>query len=412
MKTMLFDNVIRIIIFFSLFILSLMLSNAQDTKKLTITEMEKNLFEMVNSVRSQHGKSKLYWSYHLQTLAKNHSQDMAQQNAITHISSSGTTYTNRLSDAKLIFMEHGENVAFSESYVVDFIHQSFMDSPEHKANILDPRYNIVGIGIFFQEGRGFYITQDFLHIQGNREPTVETPETIAALLSHIKQDTRSAINAFKTERSLPAFVFLEQADVIAQEYSLRKAQNLSLPDLPEELKRIHNLMIFYTAPSLDSILDKLSFFQNRYYDKGGLGIAYARNKSYPGGAFYFTFLLLLDKDYKSLPYKEHINRWAKNINSQRKRRKLESIEVDIELSKVAFYISVGVSSGFKRDRLIPIQLRRYQISTFSTKDTNNLPTEIQSSLLKADISSIGFGMFLEENPDSPEEKFWISIIFK
>lgn len=417
------DKLGRLVIFLCLFILSHFLLSSQDRNKPAIADMEKSLFEMVNAARTQCGYPKLYWSSRLQSLSRQHSQDMAQQNAMTHLSSSGQSYTDRLSEAKLIFMDHGENVAFSESYVVDFIHRSFMDSPEHKANILDARYNVIGIGIFFQENRGYYVTQDFLRIQMDpdtenqsedlvREPLVETDATIAALLKQIKQDTHAAINAFRAEKSHPAFILQENANVVAQEFSIRKARKLSLPGLPEEIEQIQNLMIFYTAPDLESIRDKLSFFRNRYYDKGGLGIAYARNQNYPGGAYYFTIILLLDRDYEALPFKECINSLIENINVIRKRRKIEPINVNRELAKVAFYLSVGVSAGFEKERLIPIQLRRYQIHTYKTKKTTEIPAEIISGLTKVNVIKVGIGMFLEENSDSAGDNFWVSIVFR
>ena len=95
------------------------------------------------------------------SLALRHSQDMASHRNLTHLSTTGQSYLERVVDAGFYFIKIGENVAVSETFRDDIIHQELMSSPEHRENILDPDFDRIGIGIVYKEKK-YYITQDYL----------------------------------------------------------------------------------------------------------------------------------------------------------------------------------------------------------------------------------------------------------
>jgi uncharacterized protein YkwD len=109
--------------------------------------IEQDLFNLVNVEREKHDLAPVIFSPLLGSLARKHSQDMAGREDISHFSTSGEAYSERLVEGSFYFKKNGENVAFSQTFMPEFIHQSFMGSPGHRANILDPDFNEVGIGV-------------------------------------------------------------------------------------------------------------------------------------------------------------------------------------------------------------------------------------------------------------------------
>ena len=70
-------------------------------KKSTITEIEDRLLVLVNLARTEHDRMPLRSSPILIALAREHSRDMAKGGNLSHISTSGATYTERLAMPKI-----------------------------------------------------------------------------------------------------------------------------------------------------------------------------------------------------------------------------------------------------------------------------------------------------------------------
>jgi uncharacterized protein YkwD len=60
---------------------------------------------------------------------------------------------------KIIFLTAGENIALAQTLAV--AHTGLMNSPGHRANILNPAYGRLGIGILDGGIYGLMITQNF-----------------------------------------------------------------------------------------------------------------------------------------------------------------------------------------------------------------------------------------------------------
>lgn len=54
----------------------------------------------------------------------------------------------------------GENVGWTNS-TVDYLHRAFMASPEHRRNILDPRFTSIGIGETVSADGRIFVAEDF-----------------------------------------------------------------------------------------------------------------------------------------------------------------------------------------------------------------------------------------------------------
>ena len=136
--------------------------------------MERQLWVMVNHDRldpanaseTKGGRAQaLRWNERLAEVARAHSRDMMDRNFFDHVDPHGKTPEARIDAAGIPWKAMGENIATNGKGAGD-AESAFMNEPRfqqnHRANILNPDYTEIGIGIV-QDRRGrYYITQDFV----------------------------------------------------------------------------------------------------------------------------------------------------------------------------------------------------------------------------------------------------------
>jgi hypothetical protein len=140
---------------------------------------EQYLFQMANAERAQRGLGALHWDAALYRAAVLHAQEMAARQSISHQYPGEPELAQRGKAAGARFSLIAENVAEAETAVR--IHDAWMNSPGHRANLLDPHVDGVGISVLRRNGQ-LYAVQDF-------DRTVETlsleaqEQTVAQLLA-------------------------------------------------------------------------------------------------------------------------------------------------------------------------------------------------------------------------------------
>ncbi|HEX6458554.1 MAG TPA: CAP domain-containing protein [Thermoleophilaceae bacterium] len=108
---------------------------------------------LINIQRAQFGLGALTANSVLQAAALQHSQDMVKNNFFSHDSSSGEDFEDRILRFKYAPTNTqwvaGENIAWGTLSLStpDSIVVSWMNSPEHRANILNKQYLELGVGI-------------------------------------------------------------------------------------------------------------------------------------------------------------------------------------------------------------------------------------------------------------------------
>jgi uncharacterized protein YkwD len=112
---------------------------------------------LVNAERAKAGCSPLTENAKLTKAAQDHSQDMADHQNMSHTGSDGSSMADRLTRVGYAFRTAGENVAYGYSSP-ESVMDGWMNSPGHKANILNCAFKEIGIGL---AQPGFYWTQDF-----------------------------------------------------------------------------------------------------------------------------------------------------------------------------------------------------------------------------------------------------------
>ena len=122
-------------------------------------DAEQQMLELVNVERAKTGLDPLSFDEQLREVARSHSQEMLQSNYFSHNSPETGSPADRAKQVGIRFQVIGENLAYAPN--VDIAHEGLMNSPGHKANILDERYGRVGIGVIKSQYRGSMFTQNF-----------------------------------------------------------------------------------------------------------------------------------------------------------------------------------------------------------------------------------------------------------
>jgi hypothetical protein len=125
---------------------------------------EQILFQSANRERAGHGLSPLKWNALLAEAAQRHAALLAQRNALSHQFPGEPDLASRAAHEGARFSTIAENVALGPS--AETLHQQWMKSPPHRANLLDPQMNSVGIAIA-RRGQTLFAVEDFAEIVGD-----------------------------------------------------------------------------------------------------------------------------------------------------------------------------------------------------------------------------------------------------
>jgi uncharacterized protein YkwD len=130
------------------------------TTDVTIDQKEEDaMLVLLNHERTSRGLGPLTMNIPARQVARDHSKDMFARGYFSHITPEGKSPFDRLHDSNVDFGTAGENLALAPTLAL--AHQGLMNSPGHRANILDSHYRTVGIGIIDGGPYGLMITQDF-----------------------------------------------------------------------------------------------------------------------------------------------------------------------------------------------------------------------------------------------------------
>ncbi|CAG8460478.1 864_t:CDS:2 [Cetraspora pellucida] len=114
------------------------------------------MLQLVNAERKKNNSPALTLDSRLTRAAQNHANYMASIQKLTHDDKSGNI-GDRIKAQGYSWSVVGENIAFGQKNE-DEAMKSWMNSPPHKANILDKRFKHLGVGY---SSNGNYWTQNF-----------------------------------------------------------------------------------------------------------------------------------------------------------------------------------------------------------------------------------------------------------
>ena len=124
--------------------------SSKASNRVVLSGLESGVLAQLNKIRVQHGLQPVKISARLTASAAQHSREMGADGYFEHNSHDGTAFWKRIGrwygSNGYGYWSVGENLLWSSPQVdpVDAL-QLWMDSPEHRANILTARWREIGI---------------------------------------------------------------------------------------------------------------------------------------------------------------------------------------------------------------------------------------------------------------------------
>jgi uncharacterized protein YkwD len=240
------------------------------------TQAEQVLLDLANQARAQAGAPRLTLDAGLSQAARAHAEVMFAARQLSHQFEGEPSLPQRLGIATHTQLDQeGENVALDFDAAKG--HEHLMLSPPHRANLLNPAYNVVGLGVV-RSGDRLYIVQDFGHALPNYS-VAQVKERVAATVAQARHQANQPELA---RQDLPtaddAACSMAQADKLgtapvhqlAQRYTVLTYTSLHPETLPAQASPMiasHNLRSF------------------------SVGACYARTDSYPTGVYWVVLSL-------------------------------------------------------------------------------------------------------------------------
>ena len=126
---------------------------------------ERLAFDIVNQKRAENGLAPLTWSDDIATIARLHSQNMAEFNFFGHRGLDNKMVSDRADDNGVKkWRSIGENIAYNRGYQdpVTKAVELWLASPSHNHNMMDLNWKESAIGVAIAEDVSYYFTQVFL----------------------------------------------------------------------------------------------------------------------------------------------------------------------------------------------------------------------------------------------------------
>lgn len=149
----------------------------------SISPQQKQLLDLVNRERARAGLSRLQWDDHLADAARAHTQMMVDSGQLSHQFRGEPPLPQRAGAAGAHFNSVAENVAYAGD--IASLHQNLMQSPHHRANILSPESNAIGIGLAAKDGE-LYVTEDFARLLPSYS-TDQFSQQVVAAFNRVRQ---------------------------------------------------------------------------------------------------------------------------------------------------------------------------------------------------------------------------------
>ena len=123
-------------------------------------QAERILFERTNQIRAEHHLAGLAWDPALSRAARSHAARILREGtSLEHQYAGEPDLTHRAAQAGAHFSVVSENLARGRATPAA-IEQLWVTTPVHRANLLDPHLDSLGIGVIEQDGV-LYAVQDF-----------------------------------------------------------------------------------------------------------------------------------------------------------------------------------------------------------------------------------------------------------
>lgn len=120
-------------------------SSKPSTTTSDVNAFEQEVVKLTNAERTKAGLSPLQTDDKLMAAAREKSQDMQSNNYFSHTSPTFGSPFDRMKALGIAYKSAGENIAQGQRSPQEVV-QAWMDSPGHRANILNGKFTHIGVG--------------------------------------------------------------------------------------------------------------------------------------------------------------------------------------------------------------------------------------------------------------------------
>lgn len=124
----------------------------------TLSAFEQQVINLTNQERAKYGLAALKVDPTLSKMAHEKARDMSANNYFSHTSPTYGSPFDMMKKYGITYNYAGENIAMGQQTPQEVVN-AWMNSAGHRANILNPNYNYIGVGYVAQ---GNYWVQDFI----------------------------------------------------------------------------------------------------------------------------------------------------------------------------------------------------------------------------------------------------------
>jgi len=121
-------------------------------------EKAQRIFELTNQDRAAQRLQPLKWDPALTVAAVTHADRITEEKTLSHQYAGEADVKTRAAQAGAHFQAIAENIAMG--YSAEAIEKQWMNSVQHRQNILDPQMNAIGIAVV-EKNRYLYAVEDF-----------------------------------------------------------------------------------------------------------------------------------------------------------------------------------------------------------------------------------------------------------
>lgn len=171
-----------------------------------------NIFFLTNASRQANSLGTLKWNDVLARAAQKKADDMLAKGYFSHTSPDGRLPWDFITSEGYNYLTAGENLA--EGFIeAEATSEAWMNSPGHRANILNKNFEELGVGISdgrYQGQRTIFVVQMFGTPMDQPIKVLENPTPVASLESQEVKKVQTSPNVHKTTEVTPRSVTITQ----------------------------------------------------------------------------------------------------------------------------------------------------------------------------------------------------------
>ncbi|MDI2588983.1 CAP domain-containing protein [Psychrobacillus sp. NEAU-3TGS] len=130
----------------------------ENTEAGQVSSVIQQVVDLTNQERAKAGLKALQIDTKLTQSAQAKSQDMKDKNYFSHTSPTYGSPFDQMKSFGITYNAAAENIAMGQRSAAEVV-KAWMESPGHKANIMNPSYTHIGVGL---SDSGYYWTQQFI----------------------------------------------------------------------------------------------------------------------------------------------------------------------------------------------------------------------------------------------------------